>query len=172
MNPSQEIVIIVDERNNVTGSATRGEMRARRLPHRATYILVFNNCGDLFIQKRTETKDIYPGYYDVAAGGVVLAGESYEESALRELYEELGITGTVLASHFDHYHSDADNKVWGRIFSCVHDGPFVLQKEEVESGLFLPPRQVLSLSSKEPFTPDGIEILRRFLQSKEQTLNA
>ena len=66
MNPQDEVVLIVDKNNNETGSAPRHEMRARGLPHRASYILVFNSRAELFVQKRTMTKDIYPGYYDVS----------------------------------------------------------------------------------------------------------
>src|SRR5262245_39455024 len=99
MSSADEIVTIVDDHNEVVGSATRREVRAGRLPHRSTYILVFNSSGDLFVQKRTLTKDIYPGYYDPVAGGVVLAGESYEAGAVRELEEELGIR-PVLERHF------------------------------------------------------------------------
>ena len=57
-------------------------MRTERLPHRCSYILVFNSRGELWVQKRTMIKDIYPGYWDPAAGGVMQVGESYEESAL------------------------------------------------------------------------------------------
>jgi 8-oxo-dGTP pyrophosphatase MutT (NUDIX family) len=106
-------------------------------------------------------KDIYPGYWDVAAGGVVLAGESYEQSASRELAEELGVSGVPLTSLFDCYFEDPGNKVWGRIFSCTHEGPFILQPEEVESGMFMPIPQILERSRQEPFTPDGILILRQ-----------
>lgn len=168
MSASQEIVAIVDAKNNVVGQATRGEMRAQGLIHRATYILVFNSKGELFIQKRTATKDIYPSHYDIAAGGVVLAGENYEESAKRELFEELGINNGKLKYHFDQFHADDNNKVWGRIFSCIHDGPMVLQEEEVESGMFLAPHKVLQMCEKEPFAPDGVEILRRYLAEKKQ----
>jgi 8-oxo-dGTP pyrophosphatase MutT (NUDIX family) len=161
---SREIVTVVDGENNEVGTASRGEMRAKGLPHRASYILVFNTRGEIFIQRRTRTKDIYPGYYDVAAGGVVLAGETYEESAKRELFEELGIEPGALTRHFDHYHVDADNKVWGRVFSCVHDGPMILQEEEVESGAFVPLESVFEMATNEPFTPDGVEILRRYLK--------
>jgi isopentenyldiphosphate isomerase len=166
MNPRDEIVLIVDKDNNKTGSAPRHEMRAKGLPHRACYILVFNSRGELFVQKRTMSKDIYPGYYDVAAGGVVLAGESYDESAKRELEEELGISDAALTSHFTFFHDEGKNKVWGRVYSCMHDGELNLQAEEVESGFFADPEDVLALSNKEPFTPDGIYVLKRYLREK------
>lgn len=165
-DPADEIVTLVDDQNRVVGSATRREMRARRYPHRATYILVFNPRGELFLQKRTATKDVYPSHYDVAAGGVVLAGESYEESAARELAEELGISGAALRSHFDFYHEDGGNRVWGRVYSCAWDGPVHLQEEEVEAGRFLPIPQVLALAETEPFTPDGLGVLRRYLAER------
>jgi len=56
------------------GVVTRREMRARRLPHRSTYILVFDGRGDLFIHLRTAAKDLYPSHWDTCAGGVPLAG--------------------------------------------------------------------------------------------------
>lgn len=163
MNPADEIVAIVDEHNNIVGSAPRREMRARRLPHRSTYILVFNSQGALYVQKRTMTKDVYPGYYDIAAGGVVLAGESYAVCAQRELAEELGIHHVPLTWHFHFYHTDAQTQVWGGVFSCVYDGEMVLQAEEVESGAFLMPRDIQRRAQTEPYTPDGLYVLARYL---------
>ncbi len=162
-NPIEEQVQIVDRQNRITGAAPRSVMRRKALTHRASFILVFNTSGELFLQKRTETKDIYPGYWDVAAGGVVMAGESYEESAERELAEELGIRDVPLIVLFDHYYEDPDNRVWGRVFYCSHEGPFILQVEEVAYGRFTPLDEALLLSLSEPFTPDGVEILRRIL---------
>lgn len=159
----EEIVTIVDEKNRVVGAAPRSRMRADGLPHRATYILVFNDEGDLFVQKRTTSKDIYPGYFDVATGGVVSAGESYEDAAQRELAEELGITGVQLKGHFDFFHEDAGNRVWGRVFSCTYNGDVTLQEEEVESGGFHPVHEILEISRKRLFTPDGLYVLQRFL---------
>ena len=166
MNPRDEIILIVDRNNQVTGNAPRHEMRSKGLPHRATYILVFNSLGELFVQKRTMTKDIYPGYYDIATGGVVLAAESYYESARRELEEELGIRDTDLTAHFTFFYEDGTNQVWGRVFSCIYDGELTLQEEEVESGFFAAPDNVIALSGQKPFTPDGIYVLKRFLQEK------
>ena len=158
-----EIVTIVDDHNKVVGAAPRSKMRAEGLPHRATYILVFNTAGDLYVQKRTMTKDIYPGYYDVATGGVVLAGESYLVSAERELAEELGIKGVVLNRHFDFYHTDENNRVWGRVYSCSYEGEIMLQEEEVESGDYYSLETIMKLSEQEQFTPDGMNVLKRFM---------
>ena len=163
MGAADEIVAIVDEHNTVVGAVPRREMRAKRLPHRSTYILVFNSRGELYIQKRTMTKDVFPGYYDTAAGGVVLAGESYEQGAERELEEEMGIRAVPLTPLFDFYFEHEHTRVWGRAFSCGYDGEVVLQAEEVESGAFVPIPEVLRRAETEPFTPDGMYVLRRYL---------
>jgi isopentenyldiphosphate isomerase len=166
MSAGDEIITIVDADNNVVGSAARREMRARGLPHRATYILVFNGNGELFVQKRTMAKDIYPGYFDVATGGVVLADESYDLSAERELAEELGARNAPLTPHFDFKHEDDNNLVWGRLYTCIYDGEIVLQEEEVESGSFYTMDEVLELIKKEPFTPDGLYVFKCYLEKK------
>jgi len=164
INPAEEMVAIVDRDNRPIGAVTRRIMRQQQLIHRASYILVFNTAGQLFIQKRTLNKDIYPGYWDLAAGGVVLAGESYEESAHRELREELGLGKAKLKMLFDQYYEDADNKVWGRIFSCTSNGPFSLQAEEIEHGRFLPLNEIATLHQTEPVTPDGLQLLQKIMQ--------
>ena len=165
-NPDEEIVQVVDREDREIAIMPRRLMREQRLIHRASYILVFNAAGELYVQKRTKTKDIYPGYWDVAAGGVVLAGESYEESAKRELKEELGVDGGKLQFLFDQYYEDESNRVWGRIFTCIHAGPFTLQPEEVEYGRFMLPRVALEYSEIEPVTPDGVILLEKLLQEQ------
>ncbi|UCG13924.1 MAG: NUDIX hydrolase YfcD [Deltaproteobacteria bacterium] len=166
METADELVTIVDQENIELGAVPRAEMRAGRLRHRATYILVFNSQGDLFVQKRTSSKDVFPGYYDVAAGGVVLEGESYEQGAARELEEELGIRGTPLTRLFDFYYEDEHIRLWGRAFSCVYDGELTLQEEEIESGEFMKVQEVFRLAQSEPFTPDCVYLLERYLGSR------
>ncbi|MBM3797674.1 MAG: NUDIX hydrolase YfcD [Acidobacteria bacterium] len=159
-----ELVTIVDRDNNVTGSATRRQMRAERLPHRCSYILVFNSAGQLLVQKRTETKDIYPGYWDPAAGGVMQFSETYEENAEREVAEEMGIHGVALTPLFDMWFEDERSAVWGRAFTCVWDGAVTPQVEEVQFVEAMTPADVLRRAEAgEQFTPDGLEIVRRYL---------
>ena len=169
MNPADEIVAIVDEHNNVIGAIPRWEMRAKRLLHRSTYILVFNDRSELYVQKRTMTKDVFPGYFDPATGGVVLAGESYEESAQRELEEEMGIRDVPLTRLFDFHFEDEHARVWGRTFSCEYNGKIIPQVEEVEYVEMMTIGDILRRAETEQFTPDGLLVVRRYLAEQQQS---
>jgi len=169
MGAADEIVTIVDEHNTVVGTAPRRQMRAKNLPHRSTYILVFNSRGELYVQKRTLSKDVFPGYHDPATGGVVLAGESYQQGAMRELEEEMGIRDVPLTWLFDFYFADERTRVWGGAFSCVYDGPVVLQEEEVESVTLMTPEEILRRAETDPFTPDGLYVVRRYLEQRKRS---
>jgi 8-oxo-dGTP pyrophosphatase MutT (NUDIX family) len=164
MSSRDESVTIVDLDNRLVGTASRGVMRHFHLPHRATYVLVLNGKSEVFVHKRTGEKDIYPGYYCPVFGGVVAAGESYEEAAIRELAEEAGIRDVPLQTLFDFYHGDPTNRVWGRAFLCRYDGELILQPEEIESGAFMSVPATLALAGRKPFTPDGLHVLQRLAE--------
>lgn len=72
-----EWVDIVSEENEVIAQATRAQMRAQRMRHRATYIVVHDGNGRILVQRRTEIKDFMPGKLDATAGGVVQTGEEF-----------------------------------------------------------------------------------------------
>ena len=159
---SQEIVTVVDGENRPVAELPRHRVRSENLPHRATYIFVFDRAGRVLVQLRTAIKDIYPSHYDLAAGGVVAAGESYEECAEREAGEELGIRDTALEPKLDFYHEDERNRCFGRVFTCVHEGPFTLQAEEVESVAFHSVEEIVA-GGVAPVTPDSALALNRLL---------
>ena len=159
---SQEIVLVVDGENRPVAELPRHRVRSENLPHRVTYIFVFDRRGRVLVQLRTAIKDIYPSYYDLAAGGVVAAGESYEKCAEREAEEELGIRGTALEPKLDLYYEDERNRCFGRVFTCVHEGPFTLQPEEVESVAFHTVEEIAA-GDVAPVTPDSLLALNRLL---------
>jgi isopentenyldiphosphate isomerase len=154
-------VEVVDEAGKVVGTVTRQEMRQRRLPHRCVYILVFNSRGELFTHLRTDTKDVYPGHWDVCVGGVLAPRESFDDGAWREGCEELGV---ILDPEplFPFRYEDAATVVHAMVYGVRHDGPFRLQPEEIVIGEFLPVAEVWQRVQHEPFCPDGLAVLRAY----------
>ncbi|MBJ3814418.1 NUDIX hydrolase YfcD [Shimwellia pseudoproteus] len=152
-----EWVDIVNEDNDVIAQASREQMRAQRLRHRATYIVVHDGMGNILVQRRTETKDFLPGMLDATAGGVVQADEVMLESARREAEEELGIAGVPFAEHGSFYFEDPHCRVWGGLFSCVSHGPFALQEEEVSEVRWMTPEEITARCDE--FTPDSLKAL-------------
>lgn len=90
-DPQDEVFDVVNEQDEVIGTALRREVHQdASLIHRAIAVLVFQN-SQLYLQKRSVTKDTYPGYWTCSCSGHVDTGETYESAAKRELAEELGL---------------------------------------------------------------------------------
>jgi isopentenyl-diphosphate delta-isomerase len=87
---SGELFDVVDAEDRIIGQAPRHEVHARRLLHRAVHVLIHNAAGHFFLQRRSLTKDTFPGCWDSSCTGHVDAGEDYLSAAWRELSEELG----------------------------------------------------------------------------------
>ena len=159
-----EQIAWVDEQDRVLGQLPRAELRNRGLIGRGTFILLFNSAGELCVHRRTLSKAIYPGYWDVAAGGMVAAGEQYAESAARELAEELGIHGVPLREVGRFFFDQPDNRLWCAVFSAVSDAPLVLQPEEVLEARFMPIDQVLDEIGEKDYCPDSLQALQHYLR--------
>ena len=91
MEIKEEMVDVVDENDMVVGSAPRKGIHKTDKLHRSVHIFLINSSGRIWLEKRAENTDTFPGYYNSSAAGHVSSGESYEEGALREIEEELGI---------------------------------------------------------------------------------
>ena len=104
-----EIFDVVDEADQVTGRATRAEVHATGLMHRAVHVFVFNKRGDILLQQRSMLKDAHPGVWDSSVSGHLDAGEDYGPAAIRELGEEMGI-------------ADSEVEEIGRIKACANTG--------------------------------------------------
>jgi isopentenyldiphosphate isomerase len=152
---------VVDDAGCTVGVVTRREMRARRLPHRATYVLVFNGRGELFVHLRSAGKDVYPSHWDSCVGGVLAVGEEFDIGAARELAEELGVEAP-LERLFPLRYTDERTVVHGMVYRTRHDGPFQLQPEEVVGGEFLPLALVEERAACEPFCPDGLAAMAEY----------
>ena len=161
----EEIGVLVDEEDRVVGTAPRSEIRARNLLHRGASVIVLDPNGRIFLHRRTQTKDVYPGALDVVAGGMVQAGESYEETARRELLEELGVDAEPVF-RFTHRFRDDRNNGWMAVFEAVWDGPVTLQAEEVAWGDWVDIEDAVARTEREGFAPDHLAVFRRWLAER------
>jgi 8-oxo-dGTP pyrophosphatase MutT (NUDIX family) len=163
IDPGDEILDVVDELDRVVGQASRREVRARRLLHRFAAVLCRDPAGRVYVHRRVDDKDVYPGMYDMFAGGVLAAGESYRQAAARELAEELGVVGPRLRFLFKHRYRGAENPSWSALFEVTWDGPVRPQASEIAWGAFLEGDELLARLEEWPFVPDGLEVYRRYL---------
>ena len=135
---SQELLDVVDANDRVVGVRTRGEIHRLGLMHRSVHILVFNRNEELFIQKRSMSKDNNPGLWDSSAAGHLDRGEHYPDCAIRELTEELGVVvASPLESLFRLPASQQTGMEHCTVYRCVNDGPFQLQEEEIDEGTWV-----------------------------------
>jgi isopentenyldiphosphate isomerase len=162
-NPGDELVELLDDSGNVIGTITRRELRSRRIPHRCAYLLLFNRRGDLFVHQRTATKATHPLHWDVCVGGLPALGESFDMAVRREAEEEIGVSVDPELL-FPIRYADAHSIVFGMAYRAVHDGPFRFQMEEVLRGDFVPLKEVLPRIEREAFCPDGVVVLKEYLQ--------
>jgi len=160
-DPARELVDVVDDAGLTVATVTRGEMRARRLPHRCTYLLVFDGQGRLFIHLRTAQKDVNPSHWDTTIGGVVAAGESFDEGARREAQEELGVV-VEAEPLFPFRYADRLTVVQGLVYRVRHEGPFRLQPEEIVRGEFVTLEEVWRRAVSLPFCADGLAVLAEY----------
>ena len=143
MSVSHELLDVVDADDNVIAVKTRGEIHAQGLMHRAVHILVFNSRGELFLQKRSMTKDEQPGKWDSSAAGHVDSGEDYLGCARREIEEELGIvTDGPMKPLFKLPASCLTGNEFCVVYRYLWDGPMVLHPEEIDDGQWVSPEEM------------------------------
>jgi isopentenyldiphosphate isomerase len=147
----EEIFDVVNERDEVVGRQTRREVHRLGLMHRAVHVMVFNSRGQVFLQKRSMTKDRQPGLWDSSASGHLDSGESYDHCALRELREEIGLELAAPPQRLFKLPASAETDqehVW--VYRCEAEGPFTLHPDEIERGDWLAPEELFRRIAQRP----------------------
>jgi len=163
MSPS-EMVDHLDDRGAVVGAVTRKEMRERNLRHRSVAIVVVSSRQELLVHRRADWKDVWPSRWDLAFGGVVGAGEAWEEAAARELFEEAGVHAPLEYLGEEAYEDDHVREL-ARVYLARTDGPFTHADGEVTETAWVPLRELCAWVAGHDLCPDNVALVTPRLDS-------
>jgi len=167
-----ELFDVVDEHDHVLRQESRTEVHRQRLLHRAVHVLVFNSRGEVYLQRRSATKDTYPNRWTTSCSGHVDAGEDYDTAVVRELVEELGIKihGVSelkkLLKH-DPCRETGWEFIW--IYTLTTDAPPAPDPGEISEGRWASLAELDDLMAREPkeFTPSFILVWKLWLEKNK-----
>ncbi len=165
-----EIIDIVDADNNVIGSAPRSEVHARGLRHRAVHMLILDKRGRLYLQRRSEHKDVDAGLWDTSAAGHVDSGEDYLAAAQRELGEELALHDVALRQFCDLPAAPATGHEFVRVYVGYTAGEPRPDPREIAAGGWWSVAEIVPWLAREPavFTATFKHIFEQFRQHLRQ----
>ena len=140
---------VVDEHDRKIGDASRSEVHENNLRHRAVHVLIFNQKGEVLLQKRSPWKDRHPSLWDSSAAGHVNADEEYDTTARRELAEELGVEMELnRVAKIPASERTGEEFVW--LYSGQSEGPFHFPWAEIDAVQFFPVPVVDKWNAQKP----------------------
>jgi 8-oxo-dGTP pyrophosphatase MutT (NUDIX family) len=159
MAAADELVDECDETGRVVGTTTRADIRARRLWHRTVFIAVVTTDARVWVHRRADWKDVWPGWWDVCFGGVLGAGEAFEEGAVRELAEEAGITEVPLARLGGGTFTDETGREVAEVYLARTDEPCTAPDGEVTEARLVALVDLPGFLAGHPVVPDSTSLV-------------
>ncbi len=154
-------VILVDKKDEIVGYKEKFEAHKNPVPlHRAISIVIFDKTGQkMLLQRRTENKPTWPGFWSNACCTHPLPGEDYQEAASRRLKEEMGFS-VPLKEVFRIIYQAKYNKTWGEneidaIFTGRYSGKVKPNPEEAADFRWIDIKKLKKDVSRNPqiYTP-------------------
>lgn len=154
---------LVDEQGNVIGSASRSKCHdGSRLLHPVVHLHIFNSAGDLFLQKRSLTKDVQPGKWDTSSAGHIDCGETADMAVCREASEELGVNIPNPEFLEKYIIENEVERELSYIYRTVYDGEICIDHVEVSDGRFWTLDEIRRNLDSGVFTMNFVSDFRRF----------
>jgi isopentenyl-diphosphate Delta-isomerase len=167
---------VLDLKGNLTGvSRPRDEIHRSGQWHRTVHVWIRNSKGELLVQKRSVSKETWPGRWDISCAGHIAAGESAQTAMVRELDEELGLRVDPKTPVFlfcvKHRYRDESRRFYDNEFSDVflldsdrESGAFTPQADEVDEVKYIPIQELKkTISANDPqFVPHPDEYPKLF----------
>lgn len=134
-NDQDELLVVVDEEDNILDYMPRSKVHEQKLLHRTISISLYNDKGQILLQKRSSKKDNNPDKWANATGGHVNKGEEYEQTAHNEISEELNINPELIFIK-KMIINDPAHTTMTSLYKTFSNGPFDFNKEEIDEVKF------------------------------------
>ena len=151
----EEQVVLVSEEDEILGVMEKMQAHENGILHRAFSVFLFNDKGEMLLQKRAPGKYHSPNQWTNAVCSHPRLEETYLEAAQRRLKEELGIE-TLLTPKFNFiYKADVGQNLWehelDHVFTGNFQGDFKLNEDEVSEIRYISMKE---LDSEMTVNPD------------------
>jgi isopentenyl-diphosphate delta-isomerase len=137
-----EQVILIDENDNMIGVCEKMSAHEQALLHRAFSVFIFNDNGEMLLQKRALTKYHSAGLWTNTCCSHPRPGEETMQAAKRRLQEEMGFTCPIKKAFHFVYRSDFENGLaeheYDHVFIGTYQGTFSINPAEVMEYAYLP----------------------------------
>lgn len=141
-----EQVVVVSENDEILGLMEKMEAHENGILHRAFSVFLFNDKGEMLLQKRASGKYHSPNQWTNAVCSHPKINETYLEGAQRRLNEELGITADLTEKFSFIYKADVGQNLWehelDHVFTGNYEGSFVLNNDEVSEVRYISMQQL------------------------------
>ena len=141
-----EQVVVVSENDEILGLMEKMEAHENGILHRAFSVFLFNDKGEMLLQKRASGKYHSPNQWTNAVCSHPKIDETYLEGAQRRLNEELGITADLIEKFSFIYKADVGQNLWehelDHVFTGNYEGNFALNEEEVSEVRYISMQQL------------------------------
>lgn len=165
-----EMLPVVEETGIVIGQASRIWCHKAGLLHPVVHLHLINRSGELYLQKRSRTKDLYPGLWDTAVGGHVTFGESLDAALFRESEEELGFTQFNPVLMDAYVYAFKNEREWVIVYAAAGNFDLAPNNAEVSEGRWWKMQEIEDNLGKSVFTPNFEQEFRKVRPSLEALL--
>ncbi len=168
MPANEELLQLVDRRGRPAGSAPRRVCHGDpSLIQAVVHLYLFDAQGRLYLQKRSASKDTYPGCWDTSVGGHLAPGESPEQALAREAREELSLEVSSAQPLGQYLMEDSYESEYVFAFRSSAERQPRPNPEEIEEGGFFELKEIRAWMRREPdaFTPSFRTAFRKLLVS-------
>ena len=135
-------VILVDEKDEPIGRMEKMEVHKKALLHRAFSIFIFNDKGEMLLQKRAHNKYHSAGLWTNACCSHPQPGDEIIDAATKRLMEEMGFTTRLEKAFKFIYKAPFDNGLteheYDHVLVGIHNGNILVNPEEVSDYCFKP----------------------------------